>query len=331
MPLSWLSSSYRILEDDNHWVEFSHTTIGVVMDYTFPVPAMPEESQNVEIFQHTKSVEDKSSLIERYFQSYSPQTIKAYKADLQTWWDFSSTEIAATKPEHVLRYIKYLEMKGYENATINRKIAALSKVFSIYVSIGEAQINPIHILSATTRIYKPVDNQVKNRLSLHEVEEVIQRASKRTSVIVKFLANTGLRVSELINIRKDDLEPKDTDYLSVRIRGKGNKVRFIYISYALYKEVKDVFDSESIYLFASRTGQILSRTNLYRQVRRSFEKHVNKKTSPHELRHFFATRKIVHEKKDYKAVSQYLGHQDPGLTMRVYVSNELKPEEAQII
>ena len=307
------------------------------MDIMFPIPPI-DEKFNDEIFPHSKkpNVEklhdsNISEAVERYFQSYSPKTVIAYKADLKTWWQFSQTPVRDTTPDLILKYIKYLEGQGFQNATINRKIASLSKIFSIYVHLGVADSNPIQILAATTKIYKPTSPEVRNTLGLHDVEKVILNASKRTSVIVKFLANTGLRISEMINITKSDLEPKDTSYLSIRIVGKGKKVRFIYIPYTLYEEVKDVVDSDCIYLFSSRTGKKLSRVNMYKQIKRAFEKYAQKTSSPHQLRHFFATRKIIHEGKDYKSVSSYLGHANVGITLECYVSSQLMPEDTQII
>jgi site-specific recombinase XerD len=110
---------------------------------------------------------------------------------------------------------------------------------------------------------------------------------------VSFLANTGLRVSELISITKDNIEPYDNRYMKIRIHGKNDKSRFIYITYDLYVKVSEVFDSESIYLFASKSEQVLSRINLYRQIKRAFIKYTGKQNiTPHVLRHLYATYQI---------------------------------------
>ena len=136
----------------------------------------------------------------------------------------------------------------------------------------------------------------------------------------------------MLGIKKEDLEPYNTEFMRIKILGKGRKIRFIYISYELYQEVKNIYDGDSVFLFASEKGNQLSRVNIYKQINRSFERWAHKSgIGPHTLRHFFATQKIVEEKKDYKAVSTYLGHANPSLTMTYYVDSQLSPEETVIL
>jgi len=304
------------------------------MQYTFPVPVDEKDLRpafNIEKRDYSNP-DAISAEVERYLNNYSPRTVRAYRSDLYDFWNFTKQPLQHTKEDHVLRYIEYLESKDFSNSTINRRIASLSKLCSIYVAMGLMKYNPVQNLSALRKLYKPISPVVSNVLSLHDVEKVIQGARKPTAIITKTLANTGLRVSELLSITKNDIEPKSHEYLSVRIRnGKGGKNRYIYLSYSLYAEIKEVFDGDSIYLFASKSGKQLSRINVYKQIHRAFLKYAERSASPHSLRHFFATRKISVEKKDIKAVSTYLGHNDPGLTLRVYVQNFLEPEETVII
>jgi len=300
------------------------------VNYTFPVPASHTPFKDA-----VGKVEEPTpieALVEHYFQQYSPATVRAYKTDLQSWWNFCRKNVHESTEQDVLRYIKHLEEKGYQNSSINRKLAALSKVFSIYVSLGIAKRNPVQMLATTTRVYKPVDTQAYFTVSKQDIEAVIRGAKKGTSVIVKFLANTGLRISELTGITKNDLEAFNTEFLRVRIMGKGKKVRQIYIPYALHQEVKSVFDTGSVYLFSTRTGQPLSRVNVYKQIQKAFAKYADRPgVSCHDLRHFFATEKIVAEKKDYKAVSKYLGHSSVATTLNLYTHSQLKPEDTQIL
>jgi integrase/recombinase XerC len=297
------------------------------MDYIIPIP----QEVNVENFPHSelKTISDE---IERYFQGYSPQTIIAYRHDTYSYWQYINKPLQDTEEKDILKYIKMLENEGFSNATINRKIASLSKIMSIYINMKLMTYNPVQNLASLGKLYKPVDNKITLNVTRHDVEAVIANSRKKTGVIVKFLVNTGLRVSEMCGIKKEDLEPYNTEYMRIKIKGKGGKIRFIFISYELYQDVKNIYDGESIYLFASSSDQQLSRVNLYKQINRSFSKWAHKSgISPHSLRHFFATQKIVNEKKDYKAVSTYLGHSNPSLTMTYYVDSQLSPEETVIL
>ena len=168
-------------------------------------------------------------------------------------------------------------------------------------------------------------------IDLDDVSKVVNSSTDRTGIIVKALSNTGLRVSELINIKKDDVALFNDGYLKARINGKGNKERFIYLSHPLYAEIRSIFDGESEFLFHSKSGKQLSRTNLYKQISRSFKRHAGKAASPHSLRHFFSTYKIGVEKKDVKSVSNYLGHSRVSITLEMYTHTKLAPEESHIL
>lgn len=89
---------------------------------------------------------------------------------------------------------------------------------------------------------------------------------------------------------------------------------------------------KSTYLFHTGGGKQLSRFNLHKRIKNVFERYANRKNVRcHDLRHFFATEKIVNEKKDYKAISKYLGHSSVSTTLSIYTHSSLKPEEAQIL
>ena len=304
------------------------------MQYTFPIPEEEKDRKpalNIEKRDYSNP-DIISAEVERYLNNYSPMTVRAYRSDLYDYWKFTNMPLQNTKEDHILRYIEHLEKKDFSPSTINRRIASLSKLCSIYVAMGLMKYNPIQNLGSIGKLYKPVAVGTYKSVTLHDVEAVIANSRKKTSVIVKFLANTGLRVSEMIGIKKEDLEPYNTEFMRIKILGKGRKIRFIYISYELYQNVKDAFDTDSIYFFASASSNQLSRVNIYRQVNRSFEKWAHKKgIGPHSLRHFFCSYAILEKKKDYKAVSKYAGHSSPTLTMQYYVDSELKPEETVII
>ena len=301
------------------------------MDYTFPIPVESSERRNVEI-NHNNNPDRISDEIERFFQNYSEKTVIAYRTDLHEFWTFTGKDFQDTREDDVLRFIEHCEKLGLRNSTINRKIAALSKVMSIFVSKGLMTYHPIQNLAALGKLYKSVEVGTYKAITTHDVEAVLAGARPKTAAIVKFLANTGVRVSELTGIRKEDLEAYNHEYMRIKINGKGGKIRFVFISFEVYQIVKSAYPGDSIYLFAAESGNRLSRNNIYTQVSRAFLKYALKSNiGPHCLRHYWATKKIVEEGKDYKAVSKYLGHSSPSLTMQYYVDSQLSPEETVII
>jgi len=301
------------------------------MEYTFPVPLVHPNSRIGESISDIETTYI-GKAVEGYFNQYSKETVKAYKSDLKTWLSVCRKNVHEATEKDIIFYINSLEKLGLKNSTINRKLASLSKIFSVYIALGITNRNPVQNLANTTRLYKPTTIEVSINISKNDVEAVIINAKPKVALIVKFLANTGLRISELTGIKKGDLDAFNTEYMRVRVVGKGNKTRFVFIPYALYQEVKIVFDNSSQYLFASNSGKRLSRVNLYKQIHMAFSKYAHRDgVTCHTLRHFFATQKIVFDKMDYKAVSKYLGHASVSTTLNLYTHSQLAPEDTQVI
>jgi site-specific recombinase XerD len=308
------------------------------MSFSILPPPLKEEVEGEQALQgFLPQVKDPSKVsadIEAYFQNYSPETVKAYKKDLDRYWSFINKPVQNTNEQDILRYLKSLDEKGYSNSTINRRLASLSKIISIYNVMGLMSYNPVQSLARVGKLYKPQTKEAQiNKITMHDVQAVIANSSSKTAAMVRFLANTGVRISEMIHIRKEDLEPYDSEFMRIKItKAKGGKIRFVFLRYEIYQQVKNAFDSESELLFASKSGLKLNRSNIYNTISKAFWKQAYKKQiGPHDLRHFFATQLIVEKGKDYKAVSKALGHSSPAITLAVYTHSELSPEDSSII
>lgn len=278
----------------------------------------------------TNICHSKINLINDSMRFLSKNTQRAYKSDLQTFTEITNKEIQQTTMKDLFYYISELENRNYRNSTINRKINSLSKIFTIYEKAGIIQENLIRKIKEIKKITRETDKIVMSNLEKDDITEVINHANKKTAIIIKTLTNTGLRISELANIKNIDIENFD-GFKKTRIIGKGKKERFVFISNELFSEIKGVFDKDCEYLFHSKTCQKLTRQILYKQITNAFQKYTVKKVHPHSLRHFFATYKINNEKRNIKAVSSYLGHSTTSITLNMYVNTSLKPEETLII
>ena len=143
-------------------------------------------------------------------------------------------------------------------------------------------------------------------------------------LVYKALAQTGLRVSELINIkRKDCIETKEA--IAVRVLGKGKKERTVYFTKQLYKQIQAISTSDT-WLFCGRNGARLYRQNVHITFARAGSR-AGVHFTPHKLRHTFATKQIK-ARGSVKAVSLYLGHASTATTETMYVHDELTPGEA---
>jgi len=268
--------------------------------------------------------------IDNYFSMYSPRTVQAYKTDIKLFHSLMDINLKDITLEGVVSYINKLEELDYSNATFNRKIYSISKVLDTYVSMDLIEYNPVKKLRGLKKLDKKIVRHQDINLTLEDVETVIKISLKRTSLIIHFLATSGLRITELLNIKQKDIESYNDEVSKIKIVGKGNKERHIYIKKDLLEKIKNIYSADSDYLFHSKKGYPLSRQNVYVSIRKSFSK-IGKSVSPHQLRHFFVDYKINKEGKEIKATSLYVGHSSVNITLDYYVNTELKAEDANIL
>jgi len=270
------------------------------------------------------------NIIQAGYKGLSKSTQEAYKRDLQTFNQIINKDIPDVIPDDILNYIQELKNQGLKNATINRKIYSLSKIFKLYVMQGLCKVNPISQLNQIKRITKPVENQIITNLEIADIQNATREKNK-TTLFIQALAQTGCRISELINIKVQDIKDISLTgkaYKEITINGKGDKQRKVFLTGELYRDIKEIYGkSKQGYIFQSRTGQPLSRKNLYKQIRSTFFKSTGKKINPHMIRHFFAGQKIQVEKKDLKSISTYLGHSSISTTGNMYLKSILNPAD----
>lgn len=272
------------------------------------------------------------------WMSLSKESQKAYQSDFKLFFDFIQKDPKKIGADDIIGYINHLEEKGFKNSTINRKIASLSKMFKVMNIAGEIKINPIDVLKQFKNISRKVSKEKHVSLTLKEIKKATKitkkstKFDKRTSIIIRMLARSGLRISEFINIKHKDIVEYNEVSKKVRIVGKGKKERFIFIQNDFLEEVYEIFPcSKNIeYLFYNMINNKYNRVSLYRQIRKFFKKTINKDVHPHKLRHWFFTHKISVEKKDIKAVSKYGGHSSVSTTLDMYVDTTLDSKDSKI-
>ncbi|MHC4183952.1 MAG: tyrosine-type recombinase/integrase [Planctomycetota bacterium] len=260
----------------------------------------------------------------------SQNTKLAYKRDLQQFVETMGVDLLSATESDFLMYFKNLEDRKYRYSTIARKITALSKYLDYLVIARKLDYNPINNIRKASRLYKNMDKRATVDIGIEDVRKVIRLSRVQTALIVQFLTNTGVRVSELIYIRNDDIK-LNGEYAEIRVRGKGKKERSVYINMELYNRIKTIFNRKSDFLFHSVAGKQLIRQNLYKQVHNSFKKLTGKEVHPHTLRHFCATYRYVEMGEDIKAVSSYLGHSSCAITLDMYIDSKITPEKAMIV
>jgi len=262
----------------------------------------------------------------------SPLTVKSYREDLGHLAEYLNESYNGNVPAagHVttldLRgYLAHLHQQEYAKTTIARRLAALRSFFRFGQREGWAKANPA----------KPLRTPRKSRhlphfLSTEDLGKLLEAPSAKSSqglrdrAILETLYSAGLRVSELVGLNDGDIDfPGDI----LRVRGKGRRERLAPIgSYAskalrawLEKRVLHPREKQGIAapVFVSRLGKRLTT----RSVGRLLEKYLkqtglDRRTSPHTLRHSFATH-LLDRGADIRSVQELLGHKSL-VTTQIY-------------
>lgn len=259
-----------------------------------------------------------------YERKYSVKTIESSKNDIELFFIYckeNNLNYKNLKIDDARGYLKYLDKLNYKNTSISRMLSSL-RGFYRYLMIKKCvNVNYFKLLSNPKK-----EKKVPNYLQYDEFEKIIRSIpcdtalSKRNYLIIELLYATGIRVSELVNIKIKDISNKER---SIRIIGKGNKERIVYYGEYAEKALEDYLKSgrnellknkNSDYLLVNHLGNKLTtagiRDILEKIVIAASLKH---KMSPHTLRHTFATH-LLSEGADLRAVQELLGHESLSTT-----------------
>lgn len=282
--------------------------------------------ENMELILQNSSL----NLLSQVYQAFSQNTQKAYSLDIKQFEDFIEKSFIEACPEDISHYWKTIK-ETLKPASVNRKLNSLSALYKRSQILGLTKENPVES-AKTLNAVRPMVKAQRN-LDLLQIEDIKKALSKsgdsRLSLIIKTLATTGLRITELINVKMVDIKADERD-VSVLIHGKGGRDRIVLLPFKLYNALLQAFKpSQDGYLFTTAGRKPYIRQNLYNQIRKLFSSSEINGVHPHAFRHFYATTKIK-ETGDVKAVSTYLGHASARTTLDFYCQSKLSKINAFI-
>lgn len=259
-------------------------------------------------------------------KGYSINSCNSYRRDLNQFVKFLD-EYEGTLDEvnepFFRQYLAYLHQLKQNKRSINRKIISIRGFYNFYIKRNNLSMeNPlINISLLKTDKPLPKDLFMEQMKSLMNITEKQYELGKRNQCIVYLLFQTGMRVSELCNLKLYDVDLEDG---SIRVIGKGNKERIVFFkdnAAELLNEYLEIIrpklldkDNPTDYFFLSNNGkQMSSRTIQYLLQARADAAPIPFKVSPHMLRHTFATNLLNHD-ADLKTVQELLGHESLSTT-----------------
>ena len=265
----------------------------------------------------------------------SPNTIASYRRDVNNLIDYiesNSLTVSKITNTNLNSYLLYLEKTGKAPSTISRNVASIHSYFRYLYKNNVIKTDP-----STNLISPKLEKRLPEVLSMDEVDVLLSQPSNddskglRDKAMLEVLYATGIRVSELINLKKEDVNI-NLSYIKCKDIKKERAIPIGQVSKdALTKYLKFarnimIKDPEEEYLFVSCLGHKMSRQGFWKIVKSYANKAgIYKKITPHMLRHSFATH-LVENGADLRSVQEMLGHSDIATT-QIYAkmsNNKLK-------
>ena len=270
----------------------------------------------------------------KFEKRYSPHTIISYQTDLTNFFDFLDTrygkqELRDINHNLIRSWLAELHEKGISSKSLNRKISSLRSFFKYQLKTGQIESSPAAKVIAP-KISKRLPVFIKES-DLKELTQTLNVATEdwksiNTKMFITLFYNTGMRLSELINLKHSQV---DIIKSQVKVLGKGNKERIIPLSPETIEMLQEYerlkkkeFDSTDDTFFITEKGKKLYPKYAYLLVKKVLgEISILDKKSPHVLRHTFATH-LMNNGASLNAVKELLGHSSLAAT-QIYLHNTI--------
>ena len=264
----------------------------------------------------------------------SLNTRKSYKNDLNQFFEFYKNyakvdNLKEVDKRAIRSWVIELSLKDLSNRTINRKIASLKSFFKFLIKRKIININPTNNIN-TLKTNQPLPHFIKEKDIKYLFDNITFKNDfngNRDLLILELLYGTGIRISELINLKTKDL---DNHKEEIKVLGKRGKERIIPLNNSAFAQTikyeklkKKLNYKNKEYLLCTEKGKKIYPMLISRVVKNNLSSLINsEKYNPHLLRHTFATH-ILNKGADLNSIKELLGHESLAAT-QVYTHNSIE-------
>jgi len=251
----------------------------------------------------------------------SRNTVNAYATDLKKYLLFlkeKGRDATKAKKEDIIDFLELLRSGPYSIPTVCRYISSIKAFYRFLLMENRMRDDPTDNLQMPKKW-----ERVPKALAVSDVKTLLEakfseKTALRDSSMLELLYSSGLRVSELVNIKLGDIH---ADAGFIRVLGKGSKERIVPVNLRALERIKRYTAEErpsilkkkqSQYLFITRTGRPMTRQRFW-QTLKAIGKQAGIELSPHTIRHCFATH-LLEGGADLRSVQKMLGHSDISTT-----------------
>lgn len=274
----------------------------------------------------------------KYEYNYSDLTINGYDYEITKFLDYlndNHLDYRKINLDMIRNYLKYLDNLKYKKNSISKNLSSLRSYYKFLTEEKVILNNPFKNISNPKK-----DKKLPDFLNYEEINKLFDCANTTTPLglrnrcILELLYDTGIRVSELVNLKINDIE---FDKKIINILGKGKKERIVYYGDYLQEVLGKYINDSRKYLLNNKSSEYLILNNngskiTTRGVEYIVDKMVNEaaikhKISPHVLRHTFATH-MLNGGADIKSIQQLLGHESLSTTgIYTHITNDVLRQE----
>lgn len=268
----------------------------------------------------------------RIDKKYSNLTVESYKTEIKKYLDFfkeRNIKIKNITNSDIKDYLAFIKKENISDRSLAHNVSVIRTLYKFLLIEKIIQKNPTEFLELPK-----LKQSLPTVLSKEEVEKLldinlVDNFSYRNKAMLELMYSTGLRVSELVNLKLNNI---DFNNCIIKTIGKGSKERIIPISdYALHyleiyiNEYRSSMMKKNIhdYVFVNNHGKMMTRQGFFKIIKTlGYEKNIKTPLSPHTLRHSFATH-LLDYGADLRSIQEMLGHSNLSTTqIYTHVSSE---------